>query len=325
VSSDDERIIAGSGNVFRDLDRADADVLQIKAHLASRIAVVIERRGWTQKEAAVHLSVDQPRISHLLRGRLSSFSIDALLGYLMRLDVKVDLSFNDPTAGATQKSMTPATLDPEPRSTWSGAITFGMISIPVNLHPATQDKKVSFHLLHEADHGHIKLKPFCATENREVAPKELIRAYEVGEDQFVNITDHDLKQLPLPSQHTIELLEFVHAAEIDPIYFETSYYVEPEAIGVKPYALLLKVLERKAMVGIARIAIDEGERLCALRPHESTFLLHTMHRADEIRKPASYTPTVLVGDHEIALASTLVNMLEEPFDPSRYPDGYREA
>jgi DNA end-binding protein Ku len=158
-----------------------------------------------------------------------------------------------------------------------------------------------------------------------VAPTELVRAFEVGEDQFVNITDQDLEQLPLPSQHTIELLAFVHAAEIDPIYFDSSYYVEPEAIGVKSYALLLKVLERKAMIGIAKIAIGDEESLCAVRPRGEMFVLHTLHHSNEVREPNFYLPTVLVGDPEIAIGSSLVDMLEEPFDPSAYPNGYREA
>src|SRR5437660_7831468 len=118
-----------------------------------------------------------------------------------------------------------------------------MVSIPVKLYPATQDKDISFHQLHRPDHSRIKYRKVCAVEDVEVDPEDIVRAFEVSKDQYVEITDEDLEQLPLPARHTIELSSFVDSAEIDPIYYEKSYYLEPEETGVKPYALLLKVLE----------------------------------------------------------------------------------
>src|SRR5437762_8070312 len=123
------------------------------------------------------------------------------------------------------------------RAIWSGVITFGMVSIPVKLYPATQDKDVSFHQLHRPDHSRIKYKKFCATEDREVDQDEIVRAFEVSKDQYVEITDDDLEQLPLPSKHTIDLSGFVNTDEVDPIYYEKSYYLEPDEAGLKPYAL----------------------------------------------------------------------------------------
>ena len=212
-----------------------------------------------------------------------------------------------------------------PRSIWKGVITFGMVSIPVKLFPATQDKDVSFHLLHQSDHARIKFKRFCSAEDREVEQDELVRAFEVSKDQYVEITDEDLEHLPLPAKHTIELSAFVKASEIDPIYYDKSYYLEPEETGVKPYALLMKVLEKKGVIGVASIAIRNKEQLCALRPQEDTLLLETLHYPDEIRERDLSLPHVLVNERELAVAGSLVDALEEPFDPARYRDHYREA
>jgi DNA end-binding protein Ku len=211
------------------------------------------------------------------------------------------------------------------RSIWSGVISFGMVSIPVKLYPATQDKDVSFHQLHGPDHSRIKYKKFCATEDVEVEAEDIVRAYEVSKDQYVEITDEDLEQLPLPAKHTIELSAFVKADDIDPIYYEKSYYLEPEETGLKPYALLMKVLEKKDVTGVATIAIRNKESLCALRPHDSTLLLETLHYPDEIREREFKLTSTAVNDRELAVAGTLVDALEVPFDPDKYHDHYREA
>ncbi|MCA1648095.1 MAG: Ku protein [Chloroflexi bacterium] len=212
-----------------------------------------------------------------------------------------------------------------PRSIWKGVITFGMVSIPVQLFPATQDKDVSFHLLHQPDHSRIKFKRWCASEDREVEQGELVRAFEVSKDQYVEVTDEDLEQLPLPSRHTIELSAFVSAAEIDPIYYEKSYYLEPEETGVKPYALLMKVLEQKGVTGVASIALRNKESLCALRPQGGGILLETLHYPDEIREREDSLPSVSVNERELTVAGSLVDALAEPFDPSKYHDRYRQA
>jgi DNA end-binding protein Ku len=211
------------------------------------------------------------------------------------------------------------------RSIWSGVITFGMVSIPIRLYPATQDKDVDFHQLHRPDHSRIKYRKFCAAEEVEVDQDEIIRAYEVSKGQYVEITDEDLERLPLPARHTIQLSAFVQATEIDPIYYDKSYYLEPEETGLKPYALLMKVLEQKHVIGVASIAIRNKESLCALRSLDSTLVLETLHYPDEIRERELSLPNVIVNDRELAVAGTLVDALEEPFDPSNYHDHYREA
>jgi DNA end-binding protein Ku len=195
----------------------------------------------------------------------------------------------------------------------------------VKLYPATQDKDVSFHLLHQPDHSRIRFKRFCAAEDEEVPQEELVKAYEVSKEQYVEITDEDLEQLPLPAKHTIELSAFVKSAEIDPIYYEKSYYLEPDETGVKPYALLMRALEDKQVIGVASIAIRNKESLCALRPLESSLVLETLHYPDEIREREVSLDNVSVNARELAVAGTLVDALEERFDPSKYHDHYREA
>jgi DNA end-binding protein Ku len=200
------------------------------------------------------------------------------------------------------------------RSIWKGNITFGMVSIPVRLFSATEDKDVSFHLLHQPDHARIQFKRWCSLEDREVPNDELVKAYEVTKDQ-----------LPLPSKHTIELSAFVEAADIDPIYYQKSYYLEPEETGLKPYALLVRVLAQKGVTGVAKVALRNKERLCALRPLDDTLVLETLYYPDEIRERQLDLPNVLVNEREMAVASSLVDALAEPFRPEQYHDEYREA
>jgi DNA end-binding protein Ku len=211
------------------------------------------------------------------------------------------------------------------RSIWNGVISFGMVSIPVRLFPATQDKDVSFHLLHASDHSRIQFKRWCVEEDKEVTQDELVRAFEVSRDHYVEVTDEDLENLPLPSKHTIELSAFVEAGEVDPIYCEKSYYLEPEETGLKAYALLLKILEKKGVTGLASVALRNKESLCALRPQDGVLLLETLRYPDEIRERDWEVPHVVVNERELSVAGSLVDALAERFDPSKYHDRYREA
>jgi DNA end-binding protein Ku len=200
-----------------------------------------------------------------------------------------------------------------------------MVSIPVRLFAATEDKDVSFHQLHKEDHSRIRYKKWCPEDDEEVPQDEIVRAYEVAKDKYVELTDEDLDKLPLPSKHTIELSAFVQADEIDPIYYQKTYYLEPEETGRKPYALLVKVLESKGATGVAKIALRNKEHLCALRPVDGSLILETLHYPDEIREHEERPPKVAVNEREVAMAGSLVDALTEPFDPSKYHDNYREA
>jgi DNA end-binding protein Ku len=201
-----------------------------------------------------------------------------------------------------------------------------MISIPVKLFGATESKDLAFNNLHTTDKSRLKMKRWCPLDDREVFPDEIVRAFEYSKDRYIEITDEDLEGLPVPSKHTIELTSFVKQADIDPVYFERTYYLEPEQVGAKPYALLMRALKTKQVSAVAKIALRNKESLCVLRPGENVLMLETLYYPDEIRTAdLQAEPEVLVSPQELTMALTLVEMLEEPFDPQKYHDGYRAA
>jgi len=213
-----------------------------------------------------------------------------------------------------------------PRPIWKGAITFGMISIPVKLYGATESKDVAFNTLHVECKSRLRQKRWCPVDDREVTADEVVRAYEYTKDQYVEITDEDLEQLPIPSKHTIELTSFVKQADVDPVYFERSYYLEPDDVGLKPYALLMRALKTKQVAAVAKVALRNKESLCVLRAGESVLMLETLFYPDEVRtQDLPSSPEVLVSGPELNMALSLVEMLEEPFDPRKYHDNYRAA
>jgi DNA end-binding protein Ku len=201
-----------------------------------------------------------------------------------------------------------------------------MISIPVKLFGATESKDLAFNTLHNECKSRLKQKRWCPVDDREVFQDEVVRAFEYTKDQYIEVTDEDLEKLPIPSKHTIELTSFVKQADIDPVYFERTYFLEPEQVGAKPYALLMRALKTKEVCAVAKVALRNKESLCVLRAGDNTLMLETLYYPDEIRTadlPAM--PEVLVSPQELTMALTLVEMLEEPFDPKKYHDGYREA
>ena len=213
-----------------------------------------------------------------------------------------------------------------PRSIWRGAISFGMVSIPVKLFTATESKDISFRQLHRDDNARIRQLRWCSVEDQEVPYDEIVRGYEYAKDRYVVLDEDDFEKLPLVSKHTIELTAFVNADEIDPIYYEKGYYLEADEAGLKPFALLIRALEEKGLTAIAQIAIRNKEQLCALRPFEGRILLETLHYPDELRirglEPAE---SVEASDAEMEMAFTLIEMLEQPFAPEQYSDEYRAA
>ena len=211
------------------------------------------------------------------------------------------------------------------RAIWRGTISFGMVSIPVRLFTATESQDITFRQLHAADNSPIRLVKRCSTDGKDLEPDEIVKGYEYGKDRFVLVDDSDLEKLPIPSKHTISLTAFVDAHEIDPIYYEKGYYVEPEELGRKPFALLVKALEEKRLSAVAKIAIRTKERLCALRPKDGGLVLETLYFADEIRKPESEPQELVVSDAEMKVAYALIDLLHEPFDPAAYRDEYRDA
>ncbi|MDA0365588.1 MAG: Ku protein [Chloroflexi bacterium] len=212
------------------------------------------------------------------------------------------------------------------RAIWSGAISFGMVSIPVKLYTATESKDIGFRQLHRDDLSRIKQLRWCAAEDREVGYDELVRGYEYAKDQYVVMDDEDFDTLPVPSKRTIDITAFVEAEEIDPLHYEKGYYLEPDEAGVKPYALLLRAIEDKDLVAIGKVAIRSKETLCALRPKDGRLVMETLFYPDEIRSdPEIDVSDVKVSDAELKMAHSLIDMLQEPFDPAKYKDEYREA
>ena len=212
------------------------------------------------------------------------------------------------------------------RAIWSGAIGFGMVSIPVKLFGATESKDISFNLLHSTCGTRVKQVRWCPTDEVEVPWNETVRGYEYAKDQYVTLTDEDFEQLPLPSKHTIDINAFVKEDEIDPVYYEKSYHLAPDERGEKPYALLIKTLEKKGLTAIATITIRKKEQLCALRPMDGVLMLETLFYPDEIRdRPEMDLDKTKVTERELEMAFTLIDLLRKPFEPEEYKDHYREA
>ncbi|WP_024794544.1 non-homologous end joining protein Ku [Tomitella biformata] len=215
------------------------------------------------------------------------------------------------------------------RSTWNGQVSFGLVSIPVRLYSATESKNIAFHQVHERDGGQIKYKRVCEVDGEEVPYPEIAKGYETDDGQLVVLTDRDLAAVPAPAAKTAEVLEFVPLEAIDPIYFDKTYYVEPQKAGIKPYLLLRDALQKSGRVAIAKIALRQRESLAVLRVYSDVLMISTMLWPDEVR--AADFP-FLGEDHpqirpqEMTMAATLIEgMSDDVFDPAKYHDTYRAA
>ncbi len=211
------------------------------------------------------------------------------------------------------------------RAIWSGSISFGMVSIPVKLYGATESKDLSFHLLHAKCGTRLKQVRWCPTDDEEVPWSETVRGYEYAKGEYVKLTNEDFEQLPLPSRHIIDLSAFVDESEIDPVYYERSYYLAPDERAEKPYALLLKAMERKGLTALATVTLRNKEQLCAIRPRDGVIMLETLFYPDEVRQSEVDTGGAKVSDRELDMADTLIELLRKPFEPDEYHDHYREA
>ena len=213
------------------------------------------------------------------------------------------------------------------RALWKGAITFGLISIPVRLHSSIEEKRPKFHLLHEEDQGRIKYQRLCTKCGKEVSWDDLVRGYEVSKDQYVYFTDDELQALGVDSVSAIDVVSFVPLEQIDPIYYNKTYYVAPEPSGLKAYKLLAEALEAEGQVGVAKVAFREKEHLATIRLKDGMFVLETMYWPDEIRTPAfeELDKKVDVRDNELKMARQLVQQLSDDFHPEQFTDEYRAA
>jgi DNA end-binding protein Ku len=187
-------------------------------------------------------------------------------------------------------------------------------------------KEVHFNMLHGKDGARIRMKRFCSAEDREVPFEEIVKGYEVGKERYVAITPEELEALDPKATRTVEIRDFVNLADIDPIYFETTYYLVPEKTAAKAYRLLLEAMRQSGKVAIASFVLRTREALCCVRPVEDVLALSTMNRADEI-VPISeleVPETVEPSPRELQMAEQLVESLSSPFEPERYPDVHRE-
>ncbi|WP_049574588.1 non-homologous end joining protein Ku [Nonomuraea sp. SBT364] len=213
------------------------------------------------------------------------------------------------------------------RSIWKGAISFGLVTIPVKLYSATEQKDVSFHQVHREDGGRIRYKRVCTVDGEEVAYADIAKGYELGTGEMVVLTDEDFEGLPLSTSRRIDVLQFAPAEQIDPIYFAKSYYLEPDAQGAKPYVLLRNALESSGQVAVVKVALRQRESLATLRVRDGVFVLETMLWPDEIRRPdfEFLEEDIEVRAQELKMAESLITTMEADFDPTEYHDTYREA
>jgi DNA end-binding protein Ku len=212
-----------------------------------------------------------------------------------------------------------------PRATWKGSISFGMVMIPVKLYSATAPKDIGFHLLHRTCQTRLKNLRWCPAHEQEVPWEDVARGFEYAPDKHVVLTEEDFDSIPLPSKRVIDLSVFVPLDEIDPIYFEKSYYVTPELRAERPYAMLVKAMEQKQLAAVGKIAIRERERLCALRPLDGKLILETLLFMAEVREQQASVDSIPVSEREMEMAFQLIDYLTDEFRPEQFHDESREA
>jgi DNA end-binding protein Ku len=214
------------------------------------------------------------------------------------------------------------------RSIWRGAISFGLVNVPVKLYSAVSKKSVAFNQLHEKDGARIKMKRFCADEDQEVPYEEIVKGYEISPGQYVVITPEELEALDPKKTRTIDIEDFVDLDEIDPLFYEHPYYLAPDTGAAKPYKLLLEALRETNKVAIARVVIRSKEYLTAIRPAGDVLTMETMLFADELIDPSDIDELpdadVRATEREVDMARQLIESLATGFEPAKYHDEYRE-
>jgi len=214
-----------------------------------------------------------------------------------------------------------------PRSMWSGSISFGLLNVPVKMAAAVQEKQVRFHLLHDDDGVRLESKRVCPQDGQEVPWDHVAKGYEISRGEYIVFTKDELEALESESNRAIELEDFVDAKEIDPLFYDTPYYLIPDERSAKAYRLLLDAMASAKRVGIARVVLHGKEHLVAVRPHDDVLVMATLHYADEVvpasrvteELPASAKPS----EKELRMAKEIVETLSGPFEPKKYKDAHR--
>ena len=211
------------------------------------------------------------------------------------------------------------------RAIWKGAVSFGLVSVPVKLYSATESHDVSFRQVHAKDGGRIKYQRVCSIDGEEVAYADIAKGYETEDGEMVILTDEDMAELPSTSSREISVEKFVPSDQIDPMLFEKSYYLEPESSGAKPYALLRQALLDADRMAVVTVALRQRTTVAVLRVRDDVIVLQTMMWPDEIRQPDFNIETGKIKDAEVKMANMLVETLAGDFDPSEFEDDYAEA
>jgi len=210
-------------------------------------------------------------------------------------------------------------------SVWKGHLTFGLISVPVRLFAAARGERISFNQLHKVCHSRLKQPLMCPTCNRTVERSEIVKGYEYEKDQYVLFSEDELDKIEPPSARTMEILEFVKVNEIDPLYYDASYYVAPEEGGAKAYQLLMQAMKEAGYAAIAKLTMHQREHIVVIRPGDKGLTLHTMFYSNEIRAAESLpTNKEELKDQEKKLAYQLIESLAAPFEPQKYHDTYQD-
>jgi len=214
-----------------------------------------------------------------------------------------------------------------PRAMWKGAISFGLVTIPVSVYPATEEKTLRFNQLHDADGGRIRMKRTCSVDGEEVDYDHIVKGYEYEKDRYVVLTDDDFDKVPVESSRAIDIVQFVDLEEIDPMLYKKSYFLVPEETGAKAYALLREALTQEQKVGVAKVSFRDKEHLAALRFKDDAFVLETMYWPDEIREAdfGGVDVDVSVRPQELEMAKALIENLTSEWAPEQFTDEYREA
>ncbi|MEJ7811762.1 MAG: Ku protein [Gemmatimonadaceae bacterium] len=210
-------------------------------------------------------------------------------------------------------------------SIWKGTISFGLVTIPVEMRSAVRTDNISFRLLHAEDMAPVKYERVCASDGETVPWNEIVKGYEYAKGKFVVLTDEDFKAAALESSRTVEILDFVKGEEIDPRFFETPYYLVPSKGGEKAYALLREAIRRTGSVGVGKVTIRQSQHLVGIRTVGEALVLEMMRFANELVDASEYTfpPAEGVRPQELQMAEQLIGNLAEPFSPEKYTDDYR--
>ena len=213
------------------------------------------------------------------------------------------------------------------RSIWAGAISFGLVVIPVKLYAATEQRDITFRQVHRKDGARIQFRRVCTLDGEEVPYADIAKGYELPTGDMVVLTDDDLADLPLVTAHRIEVLHFAPSEQVEPIYAAKSYYTEPEPAGVRAYLLFRDALEKSGKVAVAKVALRQREALAALRVRDGVITLETLLWPDEVRQPdfPFLDEDLEVRPQELKMAASLIETMTEDFEPGLYHDTYREA